>query len=135
MASLSDLKRPLRLFLATVFALLLSYLIAGVREQRTALAIEGRLFERCVDGVPMGPVDGAIISTSIDAVTATTDANGRFRLVTTTPNFFDERHMLIARRGELTLKTPGFREGGPLMLAFSCVDSWRCARPGSEYLC
>ena len=112
MASLSDLKGAFTFLLMIVFVLILSYLAAGGRDRPTVVNLEGRIYERCVAGVPMGPVRGATISTSIDAVTATTDQNGRFRLVTSTPSFTAERHLLTARHGEMSLTDGGVPRPG-----------------------
>ena len=54
--------------------------------------MEGVVWGRCVHTNPtvagpctyMDPVNGAVVSTSLDSATATTDASGRFSLVTQT---------------------------------------------------
>jgi hypothetical protein len=136
MASLSEHKSTFSFVLAIVFVVILSYLSGGVRDRPAVVRIEGRIYERCVAGVPMDPVRGATIATTLDGATTTTDQNGGFRLVTSRPNVIDERHYLTARHGKMMLKTvAALRADKAIALAFSCIDSWKCALPGMEYVC
>lgn len=56
----------------------------GVEERVPRVLIEGRVFRSDTKT----PIQGAVVSTSLDSETATTDASGRFCLVTRTfPHF------------------------------------------------
>jgi hypothetical protein len=62
----------------------------GPDDDKGMLGMEGQVFATATFGGGTStyglPVAGAVVSTSLDATTATTDASGSFRLVTTTPN-------------------------------------------------
>jgi hypothetical protein len=58
---------------------------------------------KCADYKLVGPVSGAVVSTSVDGTTATTDATGHFHLLTKNPVFSDEFYEVKVRAGEVVV--------------------------------
>ena len=83
---------------ARLFVILLA-LFVGTAEKRRAASIDGYVYEKCADYKLVGPVSGAVVSTSVDGTTATTDATGHFHLLTKNPVFSDEFYEVKVRSG------------------------------------
>jgi hypothetical protein len=94
MADLASLKVAAAVFIGILFVLLASY---RSTEQRQNADIDGYVYEKCVDYKLVGPVGGAVVSTSVDSTTATTDATGHFHLLTKSPVFGDEFYGVTVR--------------------------------------
>jgi hypothetical protein len=98
MASFASLKAVAALFLVIVFAL-----FASTAAKRQTANVDGYVYEKCADYKLVGPVSGAVVSTSVDATTATTDAAGHFHLLTKNPVFSDEFYDVKVRSGEVVV--------------------------------
>jgi len=98
MASLASLKAAVALFLVVFLALLPS----TIKKRRPA-NIDGFVYDECADYKLVGPVRGAVVSTSVDATTAATDATGRFHLMTKNPVFGDEFYEVTVRSGDVVV--------------------------------
>jgi hypothetical protein len=88
---------------ATLLLLVVVVLFVGTREQRQPANLDGYVYSTCADDRLVGPVAGAIISTSVDGTTARTDANGRFQMRTHSPVFADELYTVSVRAGDVTV--------------------------------
>jgi hypothetical protein len=99
MANLASLKTAGALSIGILFALFAS----RSTEKRRPADIDGYVYEKCVDYKPVGPVSGAVVSTSVDSTTATTDATGHFRLMTINPVFSDEFYVVTVRANGLVI--------------------------------
>lgn len=95
MARSAGLRAAAALFLVCVFTL-----VAGKAGPRRPAHLDGYVYEKCVDFTLVGPVRGAVVSTSVDRTTASTDAGGHFHLVTRNPVFSDEYHEVAVRAGD-----------------------------------
>jgi hypothetical protein len=63
--------------------------------------IEGHVDRECQGGRALtGPIGGAVVSTSLDSLTAMTDRDGHFRLVTNTRVPDDQRYTVTVRAGD-----------------------------------
>jgi hypothetical protein len=121
MASVASLKAAA----ALLFVILLA-LLARTAEKRRAANIDGYVYQTCADYKLVGPVGGAVVSTSIDATTATTDAEGHFHLLTNNPVFRDEFYEVTVRSGDavvddnfsLSPMDPKLPAGSPVRLTF-----------------
>jgi hypothetical protein len=65
--------------------------------RRIPTNLEGYVYERCTNHRLVGPVEGADVSTSIDATTAKSDATGHFRLKTNTALLNDQSYSVTVR--------------------------------------
>ena len=64
--------------------------------------VEGRVYRaRDSSGVPVGPVVGAVISTSLESTTAVSDRTGHFHLRTRARVGGDEFYIITVRSGDL----------------------------------
>jgi len=88
---------------ATLLLLVVVVLFVGTRERRQPANVEGYVYSTCADNRLVGPVAGAIVSTSVDGTTARTDANGRFQMRTHSPVFADEFYKVSVRAGDVTV--------------------------------
>jgi hypothetical protein len=110
---------------ALLFVILLG-LFARATDKRQAANIEGDVFEKCADHKLVGPVSGAVVSTSVDATTATTDTTGHFHLLTKNPVFGDEFYEVTVRSDDavvddnfsLSPVDPKLPAGSPVPLTF-----------------
>jgi hypothetical protein len=84
MANLASLKVVAALFIGILFVLFASY---RSTEQRQNADIDEFVNEKWVDYKLVGPVGGAVVSTSVDSATSSTDATGHFHLVTKSRSF------------------------------------------------
>ena len=67
-----------------------------------AVEVEGHVYSaRDSSGAPVGPVVGAVISTSLESSTAVTDHRGHFHLRTRTRVSGDEFYIINVRSGDL----------------------------------
>src|SRR5262249_29235581 len=66
---------------ATLLLLVVVVLFVEALERRQAANLEGYVYSTCADNRLVGPVAGAIISTSVDGTIARTDADGRFQML------------------------------------------------------
>lgn len=98
MASLAIVKIGAALLLVVLFGLL-----AGMRERRQPANLDGYVYQTCSDNRLVGPIAGAIVSTSVDGTTARTDANGHFQMRTGKPVFADEFYDVSVRTGDVTV--------------------------------
>ena len=99
MASFATLKTAVVLFLIVVLSL-----FARTAPKRQPANLDGYVYDKCADSKLVGPVRGAVVSTSVDATTASTDAAGHFHLVTTNPVFVDELHNVTMRAGDVVVE-------------------------------
>jgi hypothetical protein len=90
MASFATLKAAAALMF--VILIVLVVLVAGTTGKRRAANIYGYVYEKCTDSKLVGPVAGAMVTTSVDSTAATTDGTGHFHLPTKSPVFADEFH-------------------------------------------
>ena len=86
-----------------VLVVILLGLFARTTDKRQAANIEGYVFEKCADSRLIGPIGGAVVSTSVDATTATTDITGHFHMLTTHPVFSDEFYEVSVRSGAVVV--------------------------------
>jgi hypothetical protein len=107
MARLAFLKTGAALPLAVVVVL-----FVGTRERRQPANLEGYVYSTCADNRLVGPVAGAVISTSADGTTARTDANGRFQMRTRSPVFADEFYTVSVRAGDVTVSDRAMLKNG-----------------------
>jgi hypothetical protein len=107
MARLAFLKTGAALPLAVVVVL-----FVGTRERRQPANLEGYVYSTCADNRLVGPVAGAVISTSVDGTTARTDANGRFQMRTHSPVFADEFYTVSVRAGDVVLTDRAMLKNG-----------------------
>jgi hypothetical protein len=98
MASFASLKAAAVLFLVAFLAL-----FASTIEKRRPANIDGFVYQECANYRLVGPVSGAVVSTSLDTTTATTDAAGHFHLVTKNPVFGDEFYEVTVRSGDVVV--------------------------------
>jgi hypothetical protein len=89
---------------AVLFLILVLPLLARTAPKRQPANLDGYVYEKCADSKLVGPVRGAVVSTSVDATTASTDAAGHFHLVTKNPVFIDERHNVRVHVGEVVVE-------------------------------
>jgi hypothetical protein len=87
-------------------------LFVGTREQREPAHVEGYVYQTCSDDRLVGPVAGAIVSTSVDATTARTDANGHFHMRTEKPVFSDEFYDVSVRAGDVSVTDRALLKNG-----------------------
>ena len=88
---------PTKLFRGTAVACgVFGVLLFSSRSQGPA-EIDGHVYRECKDGRLVGPVQGAIVSTSLDRATATTAVDGRFTLVTDRSASHDEFYVVTVR--------------------------------------
>jgi hypothetical protein len=83
--------------IVALLALVLFALVAGTREKPHPQSIEGYVYETCSADELAGPIEGAVVSTSVDDTTAITDSNGHFRLSTKGPVYSDEFYNVSVR--------------------------------------
>src|SRR5580765_6533177 len=88
---------------ATLLLLVVVVLFVGTRERRQPANVEGYVYSTCADNRLVGPVAGAIVSTSVDGTTARTDANGRFQMRTHSPVCADVLYNVSVRAGDVTV--------------------------------
>jgi hypothetical protein len=88
---------------AALLLVALLVMVVGTRERRQPADVEGYVYQTCADDRLVGPVAGAIVTTSVDKTTARTDANGHFQMRTTSPVFSDEFYTVSARAGDVTV--------------------------------
>jgi hypothetical protein len=88
---------------ATLLLLVVVVLFVGTRERRQPANLDGYVYSTCAEDKLVGPVAGAIISTSVDGTTARTDANGRFQMRTHNAVFADEFYAVSVRAGDVTV--------------------------------
>jgi hypothetical protein len=88
----------LKAAVALLFVFLLAFVV-GTGAKRQPAGLDGYVYQKCVDDRLVGSVRGAVVSTSVDATTATTDAAGHFHLLTKSPVFSDEFHDVTVRYG------------------------------------
>ena len=88
---------------AALLLVVVVVLFVGTRERRQPANLEGYVYSTCADNRLVGPVAGAIISTSVDGTTARTDVNGHFRMRTDNPVFADEFYTVSVRAGGITV--------------------------------
>src|SRR6266571_1976723 len=66
--------------------------------------IEGHVYRECESGrILSGPIGGAVVSTSLDSVTAMTDRDGHFRLVTNTRVPDDQVYTVNVESGDVVV--------------------------------
>jgi hypothetical protein len=97
---------------APVLLVVLLVLFVGTRERRQTANVEGYVYQTCADDRLVGPVLGAIVSTTVDATTARTDANGHFQMRTTNPVFSDGFYTVSARAGDVTVSLKTMLKNG-----------------------
>jgi len=78
-------------------------LFGGTCERRQPAYLEGFVYQTCADERLVGPAVGAVVSTSVDAKTRHTDANGYFQMRTDSPVFADEFYTVSVRAGDITV--------------------------------
>jgi hypothetical protein len=88
---------------AALLLVIVLVVFGETREQRQPANLEGYVYQTCADDRLVGPVAGAIVSTSVDAMTTRTDANGHFQMHTDSPVFADEFYTVSVRAGDLTV--------------------------------
>lgn len=88
---------------AALLLVVLLVLFVGPRERRQSAYLEGYVYQRCSGERLVGPVEAAIVSTSVDAITARTDINGHFQMRTGKPVFADEFYNVSVRAGDITI--------------------------------
>jgi hypothetical protein len=88
---------------AALLLVILLVVFGGTRERRQPAYLEGFVYQTCADDRLVGPVAGAIVSTSVDATTSRTDANGHFQMRTGKPVFADEFYSISVRTGDITV--------------------------------
>ena len=98
MATFATFKAVAAFFLVTVLVL-----FASTAAKRQTADVDGYVFEKCADYKLVGPVSGAVVSTSVDATTATTDAAGHFHLLTKAPVYSDEFYEVNVRSGDVAV--------------------------------
>jgi hypothetical protein len=97
---------------AALLLVVMVVLFIGTRERRQPANLEGYVYQTCSDNRLVGPVAGAIVSTSVDATTARTDANGHFQMRTDNPVFSDEFYTVSARAGDVTVTDKAMLKNG-----------------------
>jgi hypothetical protein len=97
---------------ATLLLAIVVVLFVGTRERRQPANLEGYVYTTCTDNRLVGPVAGAIVSTSVDGTTARTDANGRFQMRTHSPVFADEFYTVSARASDVTVTAQAMLKSG-----------------------
>jgi hypothetical protein len=88
---------------AALLLVVVVVLFVGTLERRRPANLEGYVYQTCVDDRLVGPVAGAIVTTSVDATTALTDANGHFQMRTVSPVFSDEFYTVSVRASDVTV--------------------------------
>jgi hypothetical protein len=88
---------------AFIFGVSFAFFISGRSPVKKA-EIEGHLYRECEGGRTLsGPIGGAVVSTSLDSVTAMTDRDGHFRLVTNTRVPDDQTYTATVRSGDVVV--------------------------------
>jgi len=88
---------------ATLLLVITIMLFGETHERRQPANVEGYVYRTCTDDRLVGPVAGAIISTSVDDTMARTDANGHFQMRTRSAVFGDVFYTVSARAGDVTV--------------------------------
>jgi len=85
---------------AFIFGVSFVFFMAGRSPVEKAM-IEGHVYRECQSGRTLsGPIGGAVVSTSLDSLTARTDRDGHFRLVTNTRVPDDQVYTVSVRSGD-----------------------------------
>ena len=104
---------------AALLLVLVLMLFGGRAAKRRSANLDGYVFDKCLDFKLVGPVAGAVISTSVDRTTASTDAAGHFHLLTHRPVFSDERHEVSVDVGDVRVDDHiTLPQSSPVRLAF-----------------
>jgi hypothetical protein len=89
---------------AFIFGVSFVFLISGRSPVKKA-RIEGHVYRECQSGRTLtGPIGGAVVSTSLDSLTAMTDRDGHFRLVTNTRVPDDQLYTVSVRSGDTVVR-------------------------------
>jgi hypothetical protein len=89
---------------AFIFGVLLVLFISS-RSSVKNVEIEGHVYRECQGGRTLtGPIGGAVVSTSLDSLTAMTDRDGHFRLVTNTRVPDDQLYTVSVRSGDTVVR-------------------------------
>ena len=108
------MRNNLRVAAAALLAIVAAVLVSN-RPRPKIVEFEGHVYQGCDNAhLLTGPIDAAVVSTSLDSTTAVTDENGHFHLITRTRAPLDQIYTLTVQAGttvvNATMVGPGTRD-------------------------